>query len=133
MRFFIDTSAFVALNDRSDRYHEKAREFILRFSAADELITSNYIVDETITHLRRSIGVKATIEFAEAILSGQGYQIIYIDQEMEQAAFGIFRRYFDNVLSFTDCTSFALMKRMGLNKAFAFDEDFLVAGFEVVP
>ena len=133
MRFFIDTSAFVALNDRSDRYHEKAREFILGFSAADELITSNYIVDETITHLRRSIGVKATIEFAEAILSGQGYQIIYIDQEMEQAAFGIFRRYFDNVLSFTDCTSFALMKRMGLNKAFAFDEDFLVAGFEVVP
>lgn len=133
MRFFIDTSAFVALNDRSDRYHEKAREFILGFSAADELITSNYIVDETITHLRRSMGVKATIEFAEAILSGQGYQIIYIDQEMEQAAFGIFRRYFDNVLSFTDCTSFALMKRMGLNKAFAFDEDFLVAGFEVVP
>jgi len=133
LRFFIDTSAFVALNDRSDRYHEKAREFILGFSAADELITSNYIVDETITHLRRSMGVKATIEFAEAILSGQGYQIIYIDQEMEQAAFGIFRRYFDNVLSFTDCTSFALMKRMGLNKAFAFDEDFLVAGFEVVP
>jgi predicted nucleic acid-binding protein len=56
-----------------------------------------------------------------------------LHEELEKEAFRIFEKYTDKRLSFTDCTSFALMKRLGISKAFAFDEDFLAVGFELVP
>ena len=133
MRLFMDTSSLIALNDRSDQYHKAARSFISHLSPVDDLITSNYIIDETITHLRRTIGVMATVKFAESIFSGKVCQIMYIDHEVEMSAFEIFKKFSDKVLSFTDCTSFALMKRLGISRAFAFDEDFLAVGFELVP
>ena len=41
--------------------------------------------------------------------------------------------YEDKVLSFTDCTSFALMRERKLLEAFTFDSDFKRAGFVVLP
>jgi predicted nucleic acid-binding protein len=43
---------------------------------------------------------------------------------MEDAAFTIFKQYADKDFSFTDCTSFSIMKSLNLNKAFAFDKHF---------
>lgn len=45
----------------------------------------------------------------------------------------IFEKYNDKQLSFTDCTSFALMKSMGINDVFTFDEDFRKMGFNIMP
>jgi len=50
-----------------------------------------------------------------------------------EGAWGFFRKYRDHELSFTDCTSFAAMRKYGIREAFTFDEDFSKAGFEIVP
>ncbi len=48
---------------------------------------------------------------------------------MRDAAWQLFVRYHDHVFSFTDCTSFALMRAMSLEEAFTFDRgDFATAG-----
>ena len=47
-----------------------------------------------------------------------------VTQELESAAKAIFRRFEDKRLSFTDCTSFALINHLGLDAVLAFDEHF---------
>lgn len=133
MEIFVDTSAFVAIANRSDQYHLKAKEFLNTLDPGIKLHTSNYIIDETITRIRMIVGHKSALTFGKEIFSSRLYTIHYIGEEIEKEAFRIFEKYLDKKLSFTDCTSFALMKKLGINKAFAFDEDFVTVGFEVVP
>ena len=133
MQIFFDTSALVALANRSDYYHLKAREFLSELSPTSRLHISNYIIDESITRIRMIGGHRTALAFSKSIFSSHLYHIHYIDEELEKEAFRIFEKYTDKRLSFTDCTSFALMKRLGISKAFAFDEDFLAVGFELVP
>lgn len=133
MELFVDTSAFVALANRADQYHRRAKEFLRLLSPAWKLHTSNYIIDETITRMRMVAEHKSALTFGKMIFSSRFYKIHYIDETIEKEAFKIFEKLSDKRLSFTDCTSFALMEKLGLNKAFAFDEDFLAVGFEIVP
>lgn len=133
MQIFVDTSALVALANRSDQYHLKAREFLNRLSPTSRLHISNYIIDESITRIRMIAGHRLALTFGKNIFSSHLYHIYYVGEELEKEAFRIFEKYTDKRLSFTDCTSFALMKKLGISKAFTFDEDFLAVGFEVLP
>ncbi len=51
----------------------------------------------------------------------------------ELQAIELFEKYADQKVSFTDCISFVLMKKAGLNKAFTFDRHFRLAGFRCWP
>ena len=68
----------------------------------------------------------------EIIFLSRIFQKYYIGHEIEQLAFELFRKYSDKKLSFTDCTSFALMKKLGIKRAFTFDDNFAKVGFEIV-
>jgi hypothetical protein len=50
--------------------------------------------------------------------------ILRVTEEIEASAKLIFRRFEDKRLSFTDCTSFALINQFGIEAVFAFDEHF---------
>ncbi len=49
-----------------------------------------------------------------------------------RAAWEVFRKFEDKDWSFTDCASYAVMERLGINKAFAFDHHFKQFGSIVV-
>lgn len=53
MKLFVDTSAWLALNDKNDQHHSEA---VSRSAAIRKqkiaLITSEYVVDESITIIR---------------------------------------------------------------------------------
>jgi predicted nucleic acid-binding protein len=51
----------------------------------------------------------------------------------ETAAGEIFESYSDQDFSFTDCTSFAVMRALGLSEAFTGDKHFVTTGFQLVP
>lgn len=133
MKVFVDTSAFVALVNRSDQNHGRAQEFFAGLKPADRLHTSNFILDETITRLRMTAGHRAALEFAEATYQSPLYAIHTIERVLEKKALEIFKKFRDKKLSFTDCTSFSLMRNMVLTEAFAFDEDFAAMGFRCLP
>jgi len=42
------------------------------------------------------------------------------------------RKYADKEISFTDCVSFAIMRRVGIRTAFTFDRHFRDAGFQII-
>ncbi len=130
-RIFIDTGAFLALEDESDQYHEVAlqfREQVLR-KRRYELITTSYILDETLTLIRFRISIKASIDFSKKIRKSKVVKILPVSSEIEEKALDIFERYDDKDFSFTDCVSFVVMWKMGIKEAFAFDDHFNQIGF----
>lgn len=133
MRLFVDTSAFIALEDRSDRLHAQARAFYERLTVSDRLHSSNFVIDETITRLRYTVGHRAAVHFAEAILASRIFKLLYIDADLEAAALRVLRKFKDKKLSFTDCTSVAIVQQERLDGVFAFDEDFSAMGIRTLP
>ena len=130
-RIFIDTSAFLALEDESDQYHEEAlqfREQVLR-KKRYEVIATSYIMDETLTLIRFRLSIKASIDFSKKIRKSKVVKIVHVSREMEGKARDIFERYDDKDFSFTDCVSFVVMWETGIKEAFAFDEHFNQIGF----
>jgi len=130
-RIFIDTRAFLALEDESDQYHEAAlqfREQVLR-KKRYEVIATSYILDETLTLIRFRIGIRASIDFSKKIRRSKVVKIVQVSKEIEEKALDIFERYDDKDFSFTDCVSFVVMWEMGIKEAFAFDQHFNQMGF----
>lgn len=134
---FIDTSAFLALVNDKDKNHIAAKQFLEDIKKGKirikKIITSEYIIDETLTRIRYSVGHKEAVEWGGDILASKVIEKTGIDKEIFGSAWDIFQTYEDKKLSFTDCTSFALMKKKGIEKAFSFDEDFKRLGFVLLP
>lgn len=131
---FVDTSALAALADRTDRNHQAAADFARSLPrSAGWLVTTNYVLDETFTLLRHTIGAGHTIAFGEALMNSRLYTIVQADARVQHLAWEWFKRYSDKGFSFTDCTSFVVMKAMGIEEAFAFDRHFVQAGFVCMP
>ena len=132
MMLFVDTSAWLGMYDRSDQFHHKAVDGLARIrSAGIELVTTDYIMDESLTLIRMRAHHQAAVNFGEGLLTSAAARLILIDAELRQSAFGLFKKYSDKDLSFTDCTSFALMKRLKLKTAFTFDDHFRQVGFDI--
>jgi len=130
-RLFVDTSAWFAYANRMDRGHATVRKAIADFDG--RLITSNFIFDETLSLCLYRLGHAATERVGAVLLDPDTIDLIRVTPEDEQLAWTLFRNRSDQRYSFTDCTSFALMRRLGIDTALALDEDFRAEGFRVVP
>ena len=121
-QIFVDTGAWYALLDETDSYH--ARAVKLFQSLAHPLVTTNYIVDETITLAKNRLGYKVAVKIGQMLWDEDVAALIRITSSDENNAWKIFTKYRDKGFSFTDCTSFAVMERLGIIEAMAFDEHF---------
>lgn len=128
---FADTSGWYALVDANDPDHHRSKDWFMQNRLP--LITTDYIFDESLTLIRTSLGHTEAVMFAEKLLASKLAQLISVTEEDKQKAWVIFQKYHDKVLSFTDCTSFAVMKRLEIDTAFALDHDFAVLGYTMVP
>jgi predicted nucleic acid-binding protein len=124
---FVDTSFWVALRFARDRRHEPARE--IWASGTGALTTSNLVIGETWTFLRRRADRRRAMEFYDAAVRLPSLTVRSIDHELEAEAWRWLRRHDERQYSFVDATSFALMRRLRLREALAFDGDFASAGF----
>ena len=132
---FVDTSAFVALANDRDKNHRSATRFLKEVSKQRRpLVTSTYILDELLTVLRMRADHATAVKAGEQLAKTRWCRIVDVGDEMRVAAWQLFVRYDDQLFSFTDCTSFALMHVMELVEAFTFDRsDFAAAGFTPLP
>jgi predicted nucleic acid-binding protein len=132
-RVFVDTGAWIALTDQSDAFHTQAHQIADHLKNLNTLlVTSDYVLDETITWLRYHAGHQVAAEFADQVMSSQVTEVIYIDENVFSRTVALFRKYKDQKFSFTDCSSFALMQTHRIKQAFAFDAHFTTAGFELL-
>ena len=121
-RVFVDTSAWFALANRGDRDHESMRAVLE--SHEGRLVTSNFVLDETITLCRLRLGHASAVRVGTGLRSGQIADVVRATTADENAAWTLFEQRADQRYSFTDCVSFAMMRRMKIDAAAALDEDF---------
>jgi predicted nucleic acid-binding protein len=133
VRVFVDTSAFVALAVRTDAHHKRAAAFYRKLPPAATLSTSDYVVDETLTRLRKVAGHAAAVAVGRALRESTLARVVRLEPVDLDAAWALFQRYADKDLSFTDCTSVAAMERLRIPSIFTFDDDFAKIGVKVTP
>ena len=96
-------------------------------------VTTDYVLDETITHVADVINHTAAESFATWALQQKHIQVIHVDEQLWREALALFRKYDDKDFSFTDCTSFVVMQLHKMRDAFAFDRHFEQMGFRLWP
>jgi predicted nucleic acid-binding protein len=128
---FVDTSYWVALRLRRDANHDAA---VRLWSPGQALLTTNHVVGETWTFLRRRDGHPSAVEFLDAVESADWLTVVHVDAGVERETRSWLRQHDERAYSFVDATSFVVMRRERLVEALAFDGDFSAAGFiEVRP
>jgi hypothetical protein len=136
-RIFLDTSAWDAIADGADAHHEIALLFRNEIAGQCQLITTNYVLDELYTLLLMNIGYQHSVSFKRRldILIREGVlKIVWVSEDIAAESWEVFERFnIDKSWSFTDCTSYTVMKRHGLTEVFAFDQHFAQMGFMCRP
>ena len=130
-RAFVDTSAWFAYADRRDRDHK-----IVRGALRDHegrLVTSSYVFDEVVTLCRYRLGHEAALVVGQVLFDADVVDLVRVTVDDELAAWELFAAREDKEYSFTDCISFVLMRRLGIEVAVAVDDDFTQERFEVIP
>ena len=128
-RVLVDTSAVYALLDRGDACHQPARDSLenLKRVRSEPLLT-NFIVAECHALALSRLGASVARKWLLANI----WAVERVTPDDEATAKEIIRKYTDKTFSYTDATSFAVMGRLGLRTAFAFDPHFRQYGFQVV-
>ncbi len=127
MKTFVDTSAFYALADESDRNHLQAKAFYQALGDA-RLVTTDHILVECWFLIGNRLGRAAAIRFWDGLRSGI-VDMLAVTLPDLNCAREIFERFPDQDFSLVDNTSFAVMEREGINRVFTFDSHFRIYRF----
>jgi len=129
---FADTSWWVAWSLPGDQRHSDALAILTHLGPAEHALTTNLIVGETWTFLRRKDGHRTALAFLDRIdaLRRQSKLALHrITVDQEEKAWAWLRKHDERAYSFVDATSFQVMRDRRLREALAFDQDFAAAGF----
>jgi predicted nucleic acid-binding protein len=129
----VDTSGLYAfLDGEDDRYEEAFSWFEGTSASPDErLITHNYVVIEAASLVHRRLGGRAVRLLLEDVVPF--LDMVWVDEPVHAAAVSAFLASVRRRPSLVDWVSFEVMRREGVEQAFAFDRDFELQGFRTVP
>lgn len=134
---FADTGWWVAWVLPEDARHDDALGMLDGLGRSEQVLTSNLVVGETWTFLRRKDSHRTAVAFldrVETLIKGDRLVVNRVTEGQETAAWEWLRRHDERVYSYVDATSFRVMRDRRLREALAFDQDFAAAGFvEVRP
>jgi predicted nucleic acid-binding protein len=125
---FVDTSAFYALADQSDRNHDLARNYYESIIEMKQLFTTDYVLIECWFLLASRLGRDKALSFWDGIQSGI-ISLVFIQKTDIDRARKIIEDFADQDFSIVDAANFALMERLNQREAFAFDNHFRVYRF----
>ncbi|MEM2925725.1 MAG: PIN domain-containing protein [Methanocellales archaeon] len=126
MSIIIDTSAIVAARNSDDKNHKTAigifediLDGIYGTAIISDLILSEAVSYAYIVTKNKNIALDIA-KFAQA----KPLRLIFVTAADLDLALELYQQYFDSELSFTDCTTIALMKRLRIEALFTFDREF---------
>lgn len=132
MSTYIDTSAFMSIANIGDERHESAvRTWVGLLDDGEMIVTSNYVVLETIALLHSRHGTAAVRRFTEDILPV--VLIEWVDAQSHMAALSaVLASSGRHSPSLVDCVSFEIIDRSRIEKVFVYDRHFQNRGFGLI-
>jgi uncharacterized protein len=132
-RLFVDSSAWLAFFSTRDDNHGAA---VALFERAIErraaLFTSSLVVAEVHRFVLHRVGIQAAATVLGSLDGSAHLRLVFPDGAHHRAARGWLQKLSDQVITYTDATSFAIMDAERCSAAITFDRDFVVAGFQVL-
>ncbi len=127
---FIDSGFLVALCNRKDKHHSNAiqvkKHLIAELKVKSIAICySDYIFDEVITLLKtKHIPHSTIVNFGNNIKNSKLFELIFVSEKIYDQTWKMIKKYQDKGWSFTDASSFVLMKTFDIKYFLSYDEHF---------
>jgi predicted nucleic acid-binding protein len=126
---YADTSAFIALVDRSDSYHSLFRRL---FSTPPRLVTSSLVIAEGHAWFLRRYDATRGLQFMAMIEEMPFLSVIAIGSSEIAAATPLLRKYSDQALTLTDATGLAIMRQRRIQSCWSTDRHLGLTGVPLV-
>lgn len=123
---FVDTSALFALLDDDEVNHRDAVAIFGAMPPTTDLVTTNYVVIETISLVRRRLSAAQETRLIDDLLPA--IRVVWVDEAVHRNGMATYR-VAGRSSSIVDHVSFAAMRSASITHAFAFDGDFELQGF----
>jgi predicted nucleic acid-binding protein len=134
---FIDSGGWISIIDEGDAHHGAGTAYLgVLMDLRVPLLTTDFVLDEVVTRIRYDVGHAKAAEFLiliRACVARGILEVASIGPDLWSKAEAIFLRYRDARLSFTDCTSFALLAERPADEVFGFDAHFEMMGHVLQP
>ena len=127
MSIFIDTNIFVALRNENDINHEKSKEIMKKALLGEygTIYTSDYVFDEAVTvAIARTRNIDFAKDIGDYILSAKRIKMIFVDDNIFNDAWRLFKKLSRKKLSFTNCTNIAIIRNYNIEYIASFDSHF---------
>ena len=132
MSTFIDTSALLAVLDADDAHHARAaRVWADLVGSSEDLVATTYVLVETCALAQSRLGLGATQLLNDDVVPV--LRVTWVDETLHRTAMAALLTAHRRDLSLVDCVSFEVMRRLGVERAFAFDRHFRQQGFGLLP
>lgn len=131
---FVDTAGWMACADAADPAYDPARAARdAALEAGRVLVTTDYVVDETLTLVRMRLGIRAAEAWWAQVEGSPRVRHEAIDALRAEKARAVMFRHRGKDYSLTDCTSFVVMRELRLKDALTTDRHFRQMGFHILP
>ena len=130
MRIFADTSGIFALLVQNDSMHMRAKQIFTYFAQQRaQLLTSSFVLVETVALLQRRVGLAAVHDFQTKIIPL--LDIVWVNADWYSRAIQRLFGHNSQQLSLVDCLSFEIMESQEIEVVFTFDMHFPQNGFTI--
>lgn len=131
-RVLVDSGAWIALVRAADRHHAEAeRMFRHAAQARIALVTTNLIIAEVHRFILFHVGIRPAAMLLDRIDASPLLATEFVTAAHHAAARRWIGRLGDQVITYTDAVSFAVMEATRCTAAMSFDHDFVTAGFRL--
>ncbi len=125
---FVDSSAWISLVVETDNNFQKAVSIFSSFDTETRLYISFFIVNETITKIRKILGQEKADVMYKEWKEKEKKKFLYIlpvDRDIMESGIELMQKHpTPNTFSLTDATIIVLMKQYKIPTLFSFDKDF---------
>ncbi len=128
---FVDTSAWFAFFLPVDPHHKRVLAWLA--SSSERLVTTDFVVDETLTLLLARGERRRAHEAGKLFFEDNAVRIHFVSESQVHKAWIVFQQQADQRWSFTDCTSKVVIDDLGIGAAVALDDHFRQFGIRVFP